>query len=316
MTTTHALLAEEAVTPQTDTIEEPILQAVNISKKYSNGFLALRDVNFTVSDIKRPGYTQGQVWSILGKSGAGKTTLAKIIAGHLSPTTGQVLLNYEKRPIKRGEVGFVFQNSIVFGHLTVKGNLLLAAYQGLFRQHADQPLFEGIKNSWQKHVTWLFGKKILWEKVEQYLDAFDLRGQLNNYPHEISGGQRQRLAILSQVLCSNLFMCLDEPFSGQDSIRKQETCEALIKVAQLDDVETLMIITHDVDCALRVSDTLMLMGIQRDPVTKEAKPGSTVFKPYDLAADGLAWQDKSICRTTAFNKLVQEIKYDWLPSVQ
>jgi ABC-type nitrate/sulfonate/bicarbonate transport system ATPase subunit len=214
--------------------------------------------------------------------------------------------------MKEGEVGFVFQNYIVFEHLTVEENLLLSAYQGMFREHAGEGHF---KNMWDRLKTWLLNKKVLREKVDQYLDHFQLREHLGKNPCQLSGGQRQRLAILSQVLCSSRVFILDEPFSGQDPIMKQECCETLIKVGQLDEFETLLIITHDIECAIWVSDTLLPLGREKDTASKKFTPGSTVFKPFNLADRGLAWQDASICRTSEFADLVSEIKYEWFPNM-
>ncbi len=291
--------------------DETILSVINVSKEF-DGKVILRDVNFEVKNIKRPDITQGQIWSILGKSGAGKTTMAKIIAGLLQPTTGEILINDEKRPIKKGEVGFVFQDYISFDHLTVLNNLLLAAYQGIFREHAEKG---GIKNLARRFNAWFFNKKILKEKVDQYLEIFKLKEHLDKYPCQLSGGQKQRLAILMQALCSSQFIVLDEPFSGQDPEMKQKACETIIKVGQINELETLLIITHDIECAVWVSDTLLPLGVEKDPETKIDKPGSTVFKPFDLAERGLAWQDASVCRTKEFVELVQEIKYHWFPNM-
>ena len=295
------------------TIGDPILQVRNVNMAF-DGHVVLRDVNFDIFDIRRPGTTtQGQVFSILGKSGAGKTTLANIIAGLWEPTSGQVLMGKDEKPVQPGEVGFVFQNYIVFENLTVEGNLLRSAYQGMFREDANSSFdFQALS---RRFLTWMFNKKILREKMEQYLDMFDLRIHLGQYPGQLSGGQRQRLAILSQILCSSRFIIFDEPFSGQDPEMKKSACEMLIKTAQLDEFQTLGIITHDVDCGVWVSDKLILMGKETDSTTGKPKPGSTVFKPYDLAEQGLAWQDAEILRTPAFKDLVDEIKYSWFPNM-
>lgn len=291
---------------------EPILRVENVSKSFGDK-LVLRDVNFEIRDVVRPGMQQGQVWSFLGKSGAGKTTLAKIIAGIEAPTTGEILVQPENRPVKRGEVGFVFQNYISFPHLTVEKNLLVAAYQGTFREHADIHKPQDLP---RRLYTYFFARKVLWEKVEQYLDMFGMRDHLDQYPSELSGGQQQRLAILMQLLCSSRYIVLDEPFSGQDPEMKQRACEMLIKIAQLDELETLLVITHDIDSALWISDTLLLVGREPDPANPgKPLPGSTVYKPYSLAERGLAWQDASICRTKEFSELLQEVKYDWFPKM-
>ncbi|MBI5733272.1 ABC transporter ATP-binding protein [Candidatus Jorgensenbacteria bacterium] len=293
------------------TVGETILKVQGVNKEFG-GHVVLRDVNFEIQDIRRTGITQGQVFSILGKSGAGKTTVASIIAGLLKPTSGTVI-GKDGKPIRQGEVGFVFQNYINFDHVTVRGNLLLSAYQGMFREEAADSF--NPKMILKRFLTWIFNKKILWEKVEQYLDLFDLRIHVDKFTCELSGGQRQRLAVLCQVLCSSEFIIFDEPFSGQDPEMKEKACEMLIKTSQLDEYKTLGIITHDIDCAVWVSDKLLLMGKETDTATGKPKPGSTVFKPYDLAEHGLAWQDAEVLRMPQFRDLVDEIKYSWFPNM-
>ena len=182
---------------------------------------------------------------------------------------------------------------------------MLAAHQGMFKEHAGSILSDTKKSA----EAWA-NKKILMEKAEPYLDDFDLREHLDQYPSQLSGGQKQRLAILSQVLCSSHFIILDEPFSGQDPVMKQKACETLIRVSRFDEFETLIIITHDIPNAVWVSDTLLLMGKEKDHNGK-FKPGSTVFKPYSLADCGLAWQEEDVCRTKEFKDLVDEIQYNW-----
>ena len=301
-------MADSVITPKPYRLGPPILTVEGVNKHFGEKVI-LRDVNFRVNRIDRPGIeSQADVISILGRSGAGKTTLGQIMAGLQLPTSGQVLVNSEGRPLKRGEVGFVFQDYLAFDHLTVKGNLMLAAYQGLFREHAHEHTFKDFGARFQ---TWLFNKKLLWEKVDENLDMFSLREHLDQYPCELSGGQRQRLAILVQVLCSSRYIVFDEPYSGQDPVMKQKACEMIIKMSQMGGFSTLFVITHDIPCAVWASDTLLFMGKERDPETKQFKPGTTVFAPFSLAEHGLAWQDAEICRTPEFNQLVQTIQYEW-----
>lgn len=297
-------------------INGQVCEVRGVSKKFptSDGKekLVLRDVNFIIPNIHRDGLEQGQVWSFLGLSGRGKTTLAQIIAGILKPTTGQVLVNNEKRPVRPGEVGFVFQKYIVFENMTVQENLMYAAYQGKYRQHAEHL---SLQNLVERFIAWNFRKGEIRERAEQYVGPFNLTNELDQYPHQLSGGQQQRLAVLMQVLCSSQFIVLDEPFSGQDPQNKLAGCETIKMVAQMGEQQTLIIITHDVDCAVYVSDTLLPLGYEKDPETGKFKPGATVYKPYSLAESGLAWRDPSILRMPAFSKLVNEIKYDWYPNM-
>lgn len=327
-------------------VGETILRISDLSKDF-NGKIILRDVNFEVKDLVREGMNQGQIVSIIGRSGGGKTTMAKIIAGILKPTTGTVLVcNGHERPLKRGEVGFVFQDSIVFDHLTVYDNLLLAAYQGMTREHAEDG---ATIHFFRRQYTWLsaktyklrncsmqrkgdgiiarflrrslaallknhYTKHILWEKVDECMAEFDLAEHADKNPNQLSGGQKQRLATAMQVLCSNQFIVFDEPFSGQDPERKRKACEVIKKLAQKDEYKTLFIITHDIRSALWVSDMIIILGRERDD-SGAFKPGSTVFEPVDIAKRQLAWRDASILRDPEFQKLADEIEFDWMPNM-
>src|SRR5579872_5082594 len=171
---------------------ETILKIDHVSLAFDDN-LVLRDVNTEVRDIIREDCTQGQVVGFLGPSGIGKNQLFRIIAGLNAPTSGQVLVD-SGTPVAAGMVGVVPQNYPLFEHRTIYSNLLLAAYQ------SD-------KNREQAK-----------ERVMDYLRRLDMVEQAQLYPAQISGGQRQRVAIVQQLLCSDHFLLMDEPFSGLDPV--------------------------------------------------------------------------------------------------
>lgn len=310
-------LIGQNLAPKPFTTIGQVCEVINVSQQFSDAKtggtkLVLRDINFLVPNLHRDGVKQGQVWSILGLSGRGKTTIGRILAALNKPTTGQVLLNNARTPVRPGEVGFVFQNYLVFPNMTVHENLEYAAYQGMYREHAEHL---SVKNLAQRFIAWNLKRGEIRDRAQQYVKEFNLDGELNQYPHQLSGGQRQRLAILMQVLCSSQFIVLDEPFSGQDPLNKLAGCDLIRKVALLDEQETIFIITHDVECAVYVSDTLLPLGLERDAETGKFKPGATTYKPYSLAEYGLAWQDQAVLRSPQFMELVQTIKYEWYPNM-
>ena len=262
----------------------PLLKIENVSLEY-DGRLVLKNVNAEVRDITVPGRTQGQVVGVLGPSGCGKTTLFRIIAGLHSPTSGRVTVNGLDRPVRAGEVGVVAQNYPLFEHRTVLGNLMLAAK----RNGSDS--------------------RAAHDKVVGLLNEFDLLDKSNLYPTQLSGGQRQRCAIIQQILCSEHFLLMDEPFSGLDLLMLEKTCELITKVADMDDLNTIIVVTHDVTAACSVADHLWLMG--RDSDANGAKlPGSRIVKEYNLIERDLCWHP-GIITTATFNAFVREVKEEF-----
>lgn len=245
----------------------------------------LRDFCADIVNVVRPGFQQGQVVGLLGPSGIGKTQLFRILSGLQEPNKGQVLLggNGEAQPVKTGQVGVVAQHYPLFKHRTVIDNLITAGKQaGLDRRKAT-------------------------DRSLELLDKFGLRSHANLFPIQLSGGQRQRVAIAQQLICSEHFLLMDEPFSGLDVISKKAVCELINGVALMDELNTIIVTTHEVRTAIMVSDTLWLLGYDRDPTTGQCLPGARIQHYYDLAAMGLAW-NPDIRHHPSFNPLVDEIE--------
>ena len=258
-----------------------LLKIENVSLEY-DGRPVLKNVNAEVRDIIVPGRVQGQVVGFLGPSGCGKTSLFHIIAGLNPPTSGRVSVNGFDRPVRAGEVGVVAQSYPLFEHRTVLGNLMLAAK----KKEKDS--------------------KVAHDKVMEMLKEFGLEDKFNLYPAQLSGGQRQRCAIIQQILCSEHFLLMDEPFSGLDLLMLEKTCELICKVANMDDLNTIIVVTHDVTAACSVSDHLWLMGRESDS-NGNILPGSRIVKQYNLIERDLCWQP-GIITTEPFTDFVREVK--------
>lgn len=261
-----------------------LLKIDNVSLQYDDRPV-LSGVTAEVRDIIVPGRIQGQVVGILGPSGCGKTTLFRIIAGLHAPTSGRVSVNGFDRPVRAGEVGVVAQSYPLFEHRSVLGNLMLGAR----KKEKDA--------------------KIAHDKVMEMLKEFGLEDKYNLYPAQLSGGQRQRCAIIQQILCSEHFLLMDEPFSGLDLIMLEKTCELIAKVADMDDLNTIIVVTHDVTAACSVADHLWLMG-HGPGEDGNALPGSRIVKQYNLIDRDLCWQP-GIITTAAFTNFVREVKEEF-----
>ena len=259
----------------TFTKEEVVLQAKNINLSY-DGKQILRDINFEIKNIIRPGMHQGQVISLVGRSGIGKTQLFKILSGLQAPASGEVLI-HKNRKVKAGDMGVIFQNYYLFEWRTVHTSLMLAAKKN--------PL--------------LADKEKM--AIEEYAENFHLKEQLHKYPQQLSGGQRQRVSIIQQMLNGSDFLLLDEPFSGLDVLVLDKVVDLLLKVSVSDDLKTLIIVSHDIATSVAISDTVFILGEEKD------KAGATIVKEIDLIERGLAWE-KNIKNEKVFADTIGEIK--------
>jgi polar amino acid transport system ATP-binding protein/sulfate transport system ATP-binding protein len=246
------------------------------------GVPILRDITVQIRDVVRPGMSQGQIVGLLGPSGVGKTTLFKILAGLVEPDEGTVRISEAGLPADPGLVGVVTQNYVLFEHRTVLGNLLVAAKQaGISAADARAQAME-------------------------YLERFGLAAHAEKYPIQLSGGQRQRVAIAQQLLCSEHYLVMDEPFSGLDVIAQEKVQDLLIEVSRRHEENTIILVTHDVSAAVAVCDTIWLMGRDREP-NGTIIPGARIVEVIDLIERDLAWHP-DIRTRPGFHALVDEIK--------
>src|SRR5262249_55224833 len=223
---------------------ETLLKVENVSKAFlmndGTSFAALRDFSLEIHNIEN----KPQIISLLGRSGAGKTTALRIIAALDRPTTGQVLITSGStgamRPVCVGDVGVVFQRYPLFEDLNVLKNLIEPAKRS------------GVPASEAK------------ERALRFLDEFDLVKQGLSWPLQLSGGQRQRVAILQQLMQNRHFIILDEPFSGLDPVNITSVMSLINRIAHQHTLNTFIIVTHDVTSALAISDHVYLLGRDRD----------------------------------------------------
>ncbi|MBS1508332.1 MAG: ABC transporter ATP-binding protein [Bacteroidetes bacterium] len=258
--------------------EQVILRVDNVNLSYDRQIL--RDVSFEVHNITRPNVQQGQVVSLIGRSGIGKTQLFKILSGLQKPTSGSVFIGSDLHPVAAGEVGIVPQNYILFNHRTILDNLKL-----------------GLRGS----VTKLTDKEKQ-ELIDKHASKFGLSDQLKKYPMQLSGGQRQRVSIIQQILTGNKFILLDEPFSGLDPVIKDKVVELLVDISLLDEMNTLVIVSHDMENSLAISDTAFILSKQ------EGHEGATITEKIDLMEMGLSW-DPHIKSKREFQDLVAQMKF-------
>jgi NitT/TauT family transport system ATP-binding protein len=240
----------------------------------------LEDLSFQVVDRVREGTITGQVVGLLGPSGVGKTRLLRIIAGLDPPNKGTVR-GQNGAELEPGSVGFVFQDYPLLQHRTVRSNLELAGRIG------------GMTDA-KAH-----------KRASELLETFRLSERATFYPAQLSGGQRQRVAIAQQIMQPCRLLLMDEPFSGLDPEALDHVMRLIVEVANMDELNTIVLVTHDIRAAMMVSDTLHMLGRER----KDGKPvgGAHIVWSYDMVERGLAWQE-DVVHLPAFGELEKEIK--------
>ncbi|MBQ8804452.1 MAG: ABC transporter ATP-binding protein [Tyzzerella sp.] len=210
---------------------------------------------------------QGEIVSLLGVSGGGKTTLFNVIAGLSIPDEGSVWLDGEDVTGKPGNVSYMLQKDLLLPYRTVVDNVALPL------------IIRGMK------------KKEAREKAASYFEEFGLEGTEKKYPAQLSGGMKQRAALLRTYLFSEKVALLDEPFSALDMLTKKAVHEWYLDVMEKIQLSTLFI-THDIDEAILLSDRIYLLTgkpgeITKEIVIKEPKPRR---KDFNLTEEFLEYK--------------------------
>lgn len=230
-----------------------ILQAEHISKAYGEKRI-LQDISIHLKE--------GELVCLLGVSGVGKTTLFNILSGLTEPDAGRVLLEQKEITGQSGNLSYMMQKDLLLPHKTVLDNVALPL------------ILTGMK------------KKKAREKAETYFAQFGLEGTQKKYPVQLSGGMRQRAALLRTYMCGDKVALLDEPFSALDTLTRTAVQEWYLSVMEEIKLSTLFI-THDIDEAILLSDRIYIMSgeparISTELVIEESKPRGGEFLLSDM----------------------------------
>lgn len=236
------------------------LIAKNISQSYQ-GLPIIHNVDLEVA--------QGEIVTILGPSGVGKTTLFQILSGNSNPDSGEVWLDDTIITGQAGHVSYMLQKDLLFEHKKVLENVAL-------------PLI--IKGQ---------AKKMAYEKALSHFERFGLVGTQDYYPSQLSGGMRQRAALLRTYLFSKNSVLLDEPFSSIDAITKRDLHLWYQEISSSLNLATLLI-THDIEEALRLSDRIYIMTGKPGTITEHLDLQKKVFhgESFETSSEFLAWKTK------------------------
>lgn len=214
------------------------LETKCISKSF-DGKPIIKDISITLK--------KGELVSLLGVSGCGKTTLFNIIAGLEAPDSGKVFLENEDITGKSGRISYMLQKDLLLPYYCVLDNVAL-------------PLI--IKKKLKKNDA----RKI----AQEHFAVFGIDGTQKKYPHELSGGMRQRAALLRTYLSSEEVALLDEPFSALDTITKSAVHSWYLDIMDKIKLSSLFV-THDIDEAIFLSDRIYIMSGSPAEIVNEFK---------------------------------------------
>ena len=236
------------VTAQTTPMEfESAVSVRNISKNYGD-VEALRDMSLE--------FPRGQLTSLLGPSGCGKTTLLKIIAGLLEPTSGQVEVNGKTVSGPGKDRAFVFQDFALLPWATVIRNVAFGLEM------------RGVAASEREAIA------------EKYIKEVGLAGFEQSYPHELSGGMRQRVGLSRALAVDADVLLMDEPFSAVDEQTRRKFQEDLLNLVQIEN-KTFIFVTHSIEEAVYVSDQIAILLPRPSRVSEIIRPSSFRDKGVD-----------------------------------
>ncbi|MBR3113121.1 MAG: ABC transporter ATP-binding protein [Methanobrevibacter sp.] len=206
------------------------IEIKNICKSFegkNKNLSVLKDINLTIND--------GELICLLGPSGCGKTTLLRLIAGLEQPSSGEIIANGELVKKPSGDRAVIFQQYSLFPWLTVLQNVTFG-------------LEMTKKGTKEENIA----------AAERYLESVGLIDFKDSYPHELSGGMKQRVAIIRSLLNHSPILLMDEPFSAVDMQTRHKLQEQLIGVWKRFK-NTIVFVTHDVDEAVYLADKIVIL---------------------------------------------------------
>ena len=212
-----------------------LLEIKDISFSFNNGQSIIEHLHLSVEE--------GEFVSILGPSGSGKSTLFHLIGGLYVPDEGEILLNGERINGRKGHISYMPQQPALLPWRTVLDNVILGAE---LSGQVDR------------------------EQAKAQINKAGLEAYGQAYPHELSGGMKQRVAFLRSISSPQALMCLDEPFSALDELTRLSMQKWLLKIWE-EDRRSVLFVTHNIEEALLLSDKIYVLSSKPATVIKEFK---------------------------------------------
>jgi len=237
-----AAASSTTATSAGDRLERPdaLVSVRGVSKVYDGGVEALRGVDID--------FSRGQLTTLLGPSGCGKTTLLKIIAGLIEPTGGEILI--DGRPVRGPgpERAFVFQDFALMPWATVLRNVAFGLE------------LRGVPKAEREEIA------------RRCIAEVRLAGFEHSYPHQLSGGMRQRVGLARALAVDAAILLMDEPFASVDEQTRRKFQEDLLALLEVEK-KTVIFVTHSIEEAVYVSDQIVLLSDRPGRVSKIVRPG-------------------------------------------
>lgn len=211
------------------------LEIKNLSYSFGENPI-LKDINIYVKE--------NEMVAIVGSSGAGKSTLFNLIAGVLKKQSGEIIIDESNDYV--GKVAYMLQKDLLFEHKTIIDNVIL-------------PL-----------IIAKIDKKLAFEEGRKILKQFNLEKYIDKYPKQLSGGMRQRVALIRTYMFKRNIFLLDEAFSALDAITKKELHKWYLNLKKEFNLTTLLI-THDIEEAIFLSDRIYILANKPGEIIKEIK---------------------------------------------
>ena len=227
---------------------DSIVSVRGVSKTYPGGVEALKDVDLD--------FPRGQLTTLLGPSGCGKTTLLKIIAGLIDASAGEVLVQGKKVSGPGPERAFVFQD------------FALMPWADVMRNVAFGLELRGVARAEREAIG------------EKYIRAVGLTGFERRYPHELSGGMRQRVGLARALAVKAEVLLMDEPFSAVDEQNRRKFQEDMLELIGREK-KTFLFVTHSIEEAVYLSNRIVLLSPRPGRISRIVEPAI----PRDITPD-------------------------------
>ncbi|MDI6809655.1 MAG: ABC transporter ATP-binding protein [Candidatus Eisenbacteria bacterium] len=219
--------------------DEAIVELKDIGKTYETGVEALREANIC--------FPAGKLSTLLGPSGCGKTTLLKIIGGLIPATTGEVWVKGGRVDGPGAERAFVFQDFALLPWATVVRNVAFGLE------------LRGVSKEQRLEIA------------RKFIDEVGLTGFESSYPHQLSGGMRQRVGLARALTVDADIILMDEPFSSVDEQTRRKFQEDLLDLLQHRQ-KTVIFVTHSIEEAAYLSDRIVLLSARPGTVSQIIQP--------------------------------------------